>query len=127
MHFLWVFDERDNAAEENRAPERIHERNPRTVVTQRCQIRCVVHAVHDEAEQGGQLYRLSAWFRVNKVGTGTPTPYLQCEFVAAEGGPREPGLTTTLVNDRCVVIWTVTGPDIPQWANPASSVWSRGR
>jgi len=32
---------------------------------------------------GGQLYRLSAWFRVDKVGTGTPMPYLKCEFVAA--------------------------------------------
>ena len=49
---------------------------------------------------GGQLYRLSAWVRVDKVGTGTPMPYLKCEFVAAEGGPREPGQVHTGAYDR---------------------------
>lgn len=29
----------------------------------------------------GQLYRLSAWVRVAKLGPGTPAPYLKCEFV----------------------------------------------
>jgi len=32
----------------------------------------------------GHLYRLSAWMRVGKVGTGTPMPFLRCEFVAAD-------------------------------------------
>jgi len=31
----------------------------------------------------GRLYRLSAWVRVDKVGAGTPMPYLKCEFVPA--------------------------------------------
>jgi hypothetical protein len=31
-----------------------------------------------------ELYRLSAWVRVDKVGTGTPMPFLKCEFVAAD-------------------------------------------
>jgi len=34
----------------------------------------------------GQLYRLSAWVRVDKVGPTTPMPYLKCEFVAADPG-----------------------------------------
>jgi len=32
-----------------------------------------------------------------------------------------------LVNDRFEVISTETGLDMPQWANPASSLWSAGR
>ncbi len=34
----------------------------------------------------GQLYRLSAWLRVNKIGTTTPMPYLKCEFLSEEPG-----------------------------------------
>ncbi|HWI55910.1 MAG TPA: hypothetical protein VNZ22_01695, partial [Bacillota bacterium] len=34
---------------------------------------------------GGQLYRVSAWMRVNKVGAGTPMPFLKCEFLEADG------------------------------------------
>jgi len=34
--------------------------------------------------QAGKLYRLSARVRVDRLGPGTPTPYLKCEFVAAE-------------------------------------------
>ena len=29
----------------------------------------------------GRLYRLSAWVRVDKLGSHTPAPYLKCEFV----------------------------------------------
>jgi hypothetical protein len=32
----------------------------------------------------GDLYRLSARVRVDRLGPGTPTPYLKCEFVAAD-------------------------------------------
>jgi hypothetical protein len=32
----------------------------------------------------GGLYRLSAQVRVNRVGPGTPMPFLKCEFVAAD-------------------------------------------
>ncbi|MFC1712378.1 DUF4962 domain-containing protein [Candidatus Poribacteria bacterium] len=41
-----------------------------------------------------QLYRLSAWLRVNKIGPTTPMPYLKCEFLAAEPG-RSPGRINT--------------------------------
>ncbi|MCC7491583.1 MAG: DUF4962 domain-containing protein [Fimbriimonadaceae bacterium] len=34
----------------------------------------------------GQLYRLSAWLRVDRVGEGTPGPFLKCELQA---GPTE--------------------------------------
>ena len=44
--------------------------------------------------QAGQLYRLSAWLRVDKLGTSTPPPFLKCEFVAAEKG-RELGRVST--------------------------------
>jgi len=33
-----------------------------------------------------QLYRVSAWLRVNKIGATTPMPYLKCEFLTAEPG-----------------------------------------
>ena len=33
--------------------------------------------------QAGQLYRLAAWVRVDRVGAGTPLPFLKCEFVGA--------------------------------------------
>jgi hypothetical protein len=33
---------------------------------------------------GAQLYRLSAWLRVDKLGASAPMPYLKCEFVAAD-------------------------------------------
>jgi len=36
--------------------------------------------------KAGQLYRLSAWVRVNRLGPGTPSPFLKCEFVAADSG-----------------------------------------
>ena len=32
----------------------------------------------------GRFYRLAAWVRVDTLGTGTPAPYLKCEFVAAD-------------------------------------------
>ncbi|MCY3023596.1 MAG: DUF4962 domain-containing protein, partial [Planctomycetota bacterium] len=44
--------------------------------------------------QAGQLYRLSAWLRVEKLGAGTPPPYLKCEFVGTEKG-RELGRVST--------------------------------
>jgi hypothetical protein len=33
----------------------------------------------------GQLYRLSAWVRVEHLGEATPLPFLKCEFVGEEG------------------------------------------
>ena len=42
----------------------------------------------------GQLYRLSAWLRVNEIGPTTPMPYLKCEFVSADPG-RAPGRANT--------------------------------
>lgn len=33
----------------------------------------------------GQSYRLSAWLRLEKLGQGTPAPFLKCEFMAADG------------------------------------------
>ncbi|HEY3319549.1 MAG TPA: DUF4962 domain-containing protein [Planctomycetota bacterium] len=44
--------------------------------------------------QAGQLYRLTAWLRVEKLGEGTPPPFLKCEFVSAEKG-RELGRMST--------------------------------
>ena len=32
----------------------------------------------------GNLYRLSAWVRVDRLGAGTPMPYLKCEFQSAD-------------------------------------------
>jgi len=32
----------------------------------------------------GQLYRFSAWLRVDRIGAGTPLPYLKCEFVGED-------------------------------------------
>ena len=32
----------------------------------------------------GKLYRLSAWLRVDRLGPGTPRPYLKCEFQPAD-------------------------------------------
>ena len=32
----------------------------------------------------GTLYRLSAWVRVDRLGPGTPMPYLKCEFQSAD-------------------------------------------
>ena len=32
----------------------------------------------------GGMYRLTAWMRVDKIGVGTPMPFLKCEFVAAD-------------------------------------------
>jgi len=32
----------------------------------------------------GKLYRLSAWVRVDRLGPGTPMPYLKCEFQPAD-------------------------------------------
>jgi len=44
------------------------------------------YAVSDRvAMQGGRLYRLSAWLRVDQLGANTPAPYFKCEFV----GPAE--------------------------------------
>ncbi len=34
--------------------------------------------------QAGQLYRLSAWVRLDRLGPTTPPPYLKCEFVGAD-------------------------------------------
>jgi len=48
--------------------------------------------------QAGQLYRLSAWLRVDKQGAGTPPPYLKCEFVAKEKAS-ELGRVSTTVYD----------------------------
>lgn len=43
------------------------------------------YATSDEQPMsGGGLYRLKAHLRVNRVGAGTPMPYLKCEFVAAD-------------------------------------------
>ncbi len=42
----------------------------------------------------GGLYRLSAEVRVDRLGPGTPMPYLKCEFVAAQSG-RELGQAHT--------------------------------
>ena len=36
----------------------------------------------------GKLYRLSAWVRVDRVGPGTPMPYLKCEFQSADRNAR---------------------------------------
>ncbi|MDH7571688.1 MAG: carbohydrate binding domain-containing protein, partial [Armatimonadota bacterium] len=44
--------------------------------------------------QGGSLYRLSAWVRVDRLGSSTPPPFLKCEFVAADEA-RSPGRTNT--------------------------------
>ena len=33
----------------------------------------------------GQLYRLSAWVRVDRLGETTPMPFLKCEFVGEQG------------------------------------------
>jgi hypothetical protein len=38
--------------------------------------------------EAGKLYRLSAWVRVDRLGTGTPRPFFKCEFM-----PGEPGKT----------------------------------
>ena len=48
--------------------------------------------------QAGQLYRVSAWLRVDKLGIGTPSPYLKCEFVATEKN-RDLGRINTTVYD----------------------------
>jgi len=40
----------------------------------------------------GGFYRLSAWLRVDRRGSGTPMPFLKCEFVGE--GPRGVGLET---------------------------------
>ena len=53
------------------------------------------YAISDQRPmQAGQLYRLSAWLRVDKLGAGTPPPFLKCEFVAAEKD-RELGRAST--------------------------------
>ncbi|NUQ01569.1 MAG: DUF4962 domain-containing protein, partial [Armatimonadetes bacterium] len=52
----------------------------------------------------GQLYRLSAWLRVDSLGETTPAPYLKCEFVAAPGGPQS-RLSTTTYNARQLGTW----------------------
>jgi hypothetical protein len=52
--------------------------------------------------QAGQLYRLSAWLRVDKLGEGTPPPYLKCEFVRAESG-RELGRINTTPYDSATL------------------------
>ena len=44
------------------------------------------------------LYRLSAWVRVDRVGPGTPMPYLKCEFQSADRR-RELGRTSTETYD----------------------------
>lgn len=36
------------------------------------------------AIEPGRLYRVSAWLRVDRLGPGTPVPYLKCEFVSAD-------------------------------------------
>ena len=43
------------------------------------------YAVSDSVPmQAGRLYRLSAWVKVTSAGSGTPMPFLKCEFVAAD-------------------------------------------
>ncbi len=45
------------------------------------------YAIADpQSIQPGQLYRLSAQVRVDKLGPETPPPYLKCEFVGATRG-----------------------------------------
>lgn len=44
--------------------------------------------------EGGRLYRLSAWLRVDGLGEGSELPFLKCEFVAGEPG-REVGRANT--------------------------------
>ncbi len=39
---------------------------------------------HPVPMTAGKLYRLSAWVRVERVGPGTPMPYLKCEFQSAD-------------------------------------------
>ena len=46
----------------------------------------------------GKLYRLSAWVRVDRVGAGTPMPYLKCEFQTADR-KRDLGRANTEVYD----------------------------
>ncbi len=53
------------------------------------------YAVSDSVPmQAGRLYRFSAWVRVISAGSGTPAPFLKCEFVAAER-QREMGRAST--------------------------------
>ncbi len=47
----------------------------------------------------GQLYRLSAWVRVDRLGQTTPMPFLKCEFVG-EQGSGELGRVNTEAYDR---------------------------
>lgn len=58
------------------------------------------YAISDQQPmQAGQLYRLAAWVRVDKVGPTTPMPFLKCEFVSSDpkfGG----GRVSTDVYDR---------------------------
>jgi hypothetical protein len=46
----------------------------------------------------GKLYRLLAWVRVDRLGSGTPMPYLKCEFQSADGN-REIGQAHTEAYD----------------------------
>jgi len=53
------------------------------------------YAVSDSVPmQAGRLYRLSAWVKVISTGSGTPMPFLKCEFMAAERA-REMGRAST--------------------------------
>ena len=48
--------------------------------------------------KGGGLYRLSAWLRVNQLGSNTPAPFLKCEFVDPPEN-RYLGQVTTAIYD----------------------------
>ena len=48
--------------------------------------------------EAGKLYCVSAWVRVDRVGSGTPMPYLKCEF-QAENRKAELGQVSTTAYD----------------------------
>ncbi|MEW6358263.1 MAG: DUF4962 domain-containing protein [Planctomycetota bacterium] len=53
----------------------------------------------------GQLYRLSAWVRVDRLGKNTPAPYLKCEFVPEDGKGSLGRVDTEHYDDRKLGTW----------------------
>ncbi len=55
--------------------------------------------------QGGGLYRLAAWLRVDQLGTGTPAPFLKCEFVGPATNRYLGQVVTSAYDDSKLGAW----------------------
>ncbi len=70
----------------------------------------------------GKLYRLTVWLRVDRLGRGTPAPYLKCEFVADAGRAMAGQVRTDSYDPARLGSWQKLQSEFKAPAN-AASLW----